>query len=85
MRPALVAFAASAGVSEAEFRVCMLENRAAPLILADLRPLAELRVARGLDIRSTPTFVINNREAFHGVQPMSAFQEAIERTAATAQ
>jgi protein-disulfide isomerase len=80
--PALLGFARAAGVPEAEFRACMLENRAAPLILADLRTIAELRAARGLDIRGTPTFVINNREAFYGVAAMSAFAEAIERTAA---
>ena len=78
--PQLTGFADAAGLPAADFRSCLLENRAAPLILRDLRVIAELRVSRGLEILGTPTFVINGQEAFYGVQPMSMFREAVART-----
>jgi protein-disulfide isomerase len=79
--PMLAGMAERSGVAANDLTECVRQNRVAPLILSDLRTVSQLR-AQGLEIPGTPTFVINERETFYGVQPISAFREAIERTAA---
>jgi predicted DsbA family dithiol-disulfide isomerase len=81
--PMFVRMAERAGVPGEALRTCVQENRVAPVILSDLRSISELR-ARGLDIPGTPTFVVDERESFYGVQPIRAFRDALERSAAGA-
>jgi protein-disulfide isomerase len=77
--PILEGFARELGLSMAQFSDCLARDAMAPLILYDVR-LGHLANAPG-----TPTFVFNKGEAFsgdiqfYGNQPLSSFQEAIER------
>jgi protein-disulfide isomerase len=75
-RPALMAIAKGAGLSEAQFTAC-LSNEAA---FAELYKRTEANARTG-KVNATPTFVINGKALEPGAQPLAALDAAIAHAA----
>lgn len=70
-RADLVRYALEVGLPRAEFVKCLDEHRFAAAVAADVGQ------ARALGVRSTPTFLINNRPLV-GAHPVETFRSAID-------
>jgi protein-disulfide isomerase len=70
-RDRLIDYAVEVGVPRAPFAQCLDERRFASAVEADV---AE---ARGLGVRSTPTFVINGRPLV-GAHPVEVFRTVVD-------
>jgi protein-disulfide isomerase len=70
-RDDLIRYAAEVGLDRGAFTTCLDERRFASAVEADVAP------ARGLGIRSTPTFLINGRPLV-GAHPIETFRSAID-------
>jgi protein-disulfide isomerase len=77
--PVFESYAGNIEVPMDEYRDCVTRDAMAPLIINDIR------LASAAGVPGTPTFVFNKRdefngeERFYGVQPMSKFEESLER------
>jgi protein-disulfide isomerase len=70
-RDDLIRYAVEVGLARAPFTACLDERRFAAAVEADVAQ------ARGLGIRSTPTFIINNRPLV-GAHPVETFRSVID-------
>lgn len=70
-RADLIRYAVEVGLARAPFTACLDERRFAAVVEADVAQ------ARGLGIRSTPTFIINNRPLV-GAHPVETFRRVID-------
>ena len=76
-RDDLIRYAVELGLDRAAFTRCVDERRFASAVEADVAQ------ARGLGVRSTPTFLINGRPLV-GAHPVEAFRSAIDDALAAA-
>jgi protein-disulfide isomerase len=70
--PIFLGYARELGLDEAALNDCVLSNRRAPLIEADVREA----LSRGL--QSTPAFFVNGQPLL-GAQPFEVFQQAFDQ------
>jgi len=70
-RDDLIRYAVELGLAREPFTACLDERRFAPAVEADVTE------ARALGIRSTPTFIINNRPLV-GAHPVETFRSVID-------
>jgi protein-disulfide isomerase len=70
-RDDLVRYAVDVGLAPEPFRQCLDERRFAAAVAADVAQ------ARGLGVRSTPTFLVNGRPLI-GAHPVETFRAAID-------
>jgi protein-disulfide isomerase len=70
-RDDLIRYAVEVGLARAPFTTCLDERRFAAAVEADVAQ------ARALGIRSTPTFIINNRPLV-GAHPVETFRSVID-------
>jgi len=70
-RDDLIRYAVEVGLDREPFTACLDERRFAAAVEADVAQ------ARGLGIRSTPTFIINNRPLV-GAHPVETFRSVID-------
>lgn len=67
-----VGYARSMGIDEGSFRACMVEDRAASLIIRDYNA-----VSQG-GVKGTPFFVIADSLSFQGAQPAKKFRSVLD-------
>lgn len=70
-RDDLIRYAVEVGLAREPFTACLDERRFAAAVEADVAQ------ARGLGVRSTPTFIINNRPLV-GAHPVETFRSVID-------
>jgi protein-disulfide isomerase len=70
-RPDLVRYADEVGLPRAAFETCLDQHRFAAAVDADVKQ------ARALGVRSTPTFIINGRPLV-GAHPVENFRSVID-------
>ena len=73
-RPALLAIAQGAGLSEAQFTACLAKDAS----YEALYKRVELNAKTG-DVHATPTFVVNGKKLEPGFQPLAALDAAIAK------